>query len=1456
MKKHLLFVCLFAFNALLINIFAQEMTYSDLRDGNGVSIGLTLKSYEINSLNYKNELMHEISLSGIFIPNDEGMPNLPRISRFLAVPQGAEIRVSIKSMETETLQNINVVPALRIQAIPEVPVTDYVKNQKVYLTNDFYPQNPVEVSEITDLRGVNTIMVGITPFQFNPVTKELIVINSIELEIEYIGGTREYSDLKYRSPWFDPILKNALLNYEVLEDIEYEPKNSRSGTGCEYLIVIPNRSDFEPFAEQVKEFRTKQGIYTKVMRLDEMGVTTTTQLKTFFHNAYNTWDVPPVAVLLMGDHNTNMALGIPAETISHPYSGTCITDNQYADPTGNLLPDMVFGRMAAENETQMAVLVSKFLEYETQPCMEPSYYQNPITALGWQTERWFQICSETVGGYWRNMGKTPVRVNAIYSGTPGSQWSTAQNTAMVTSYFGPTGTGYIPASPTELGGWSGGTAQHVINAVNSGAFALQHRDHGFENGWGEPDFTIPNISSLTNVGKMTYVFTINCTTGKFNHSTPCFGEAFQRYTYQGQNAGCVGFLGPTEVSYSFVNDTYTWGMYDLYDPEFLPTYGPNYGSFSGPHAAYSGNWMPAFGNVSGKYFLHSSNWPYNTESKNITYQMFTPHSDVFLRLFTEVPQALTVNHAEVTLAGNANFLISANAGTLIALTAEIDGTLEILDVAVATGAVQIMTLPTTLIPNTEINVVITGQNYLRYENAVLVVPAAGPYIVPVGYSVVNEDILTYISDNSEIAITLKNVGVEITDNLHVTITTQDPQLTINTNSASCTAIAPDATANVNFHVTVANDIPDGKLFTVDVTVTETGKGRTWESKFTLKAFAPKFSLKKVLINDVEGGSLPKGNLVKITTVIENKGGADAYNVVGELSINDNYIIIPCTDKSREQGDDLPAGESMNLDFFIFTSPNIPYGHEVNIGLLIEAAFGRTYSNSFSAKSIKPTLGNACSSGNQNCGDNDKFVSVQILKGTTVLINNQSADCVSGGYQDYTHMVLPLEPGQQYTIKVKCGYSSQQIGGWFDLNGNNTFDANEKLITMTGGTSETTSTFTIPTGTYEAGEYRFRLVCKWNSAPAACSNSSYGQTHDYTITFPNTLPTVQNVAATLNEPEKKITVIWEAPTSGTPIGYNIYRSGNKLNGTTPLTVLTFTENNITEGIYVYNVTAVYTGNKESLAETSNVICNFTLPVYCEEPVNLTAKTEKKTAIITWEKPENIDGKLLKYNIYRDEIKIKEVLPTIFEYQDKNLDYGTYVYKICATYGHCSESLLTEGVTVAIVCEPPTNPSGTDEQNTAVITWNKPVNEVTELVGYNIYRNGDETPLNETTITGLEYRDEGLENGTYLYQITAVYDDECESELTEEVSVIIDVTGISAVQTATFQIFPNPAHSKLNIIGNVVPTTVRLYNITGQLVYETDQCAVKMNISVSEIPIGVYFIRITTESGTVTKKIVKQ
>ncbi len=104
-------------------------------------------------------------------------------------------------------------------------------------------------------------MLGVTPFQYNPVTKELKVYRELDIEIVFEGGTDQFGDNKYRSRWFDPILQDALLNWTSLPAIDYAAKQNSGSreAGCEYLIVTPNGADFQQWADSLKEFRTDKG---------------------------------------------------------------------------------------------------------------------------------------------------------------------------------------------------------------------------------------------------------------------------------------------------------------------------------------------------------------------------------------------------------------------------------------------------------------------------------------------------------------------------------------------------------------------------------------------------------------------------------------------------------------------------------------------------------------------------------------------------------------------------------------------------------------------------------------------------------------------------------------------------------------------------------------------------------------------------------------------------------------------------------------------------------------------------------------------------------------------------------------------------------------------------------------------------------------------------------------------
>ena len=886
----------------------------------GMHVNYELEHFSLSQLNYRGEEMSEIAIKGIVLPNTEGYPNLPTESRMLAIPQGATATLNVLRADQQVIKNVNIAPALRIQAENEEPEMEYRKDQKVYSRNAFYPEHPFEVSK-TYMRGVNAVIVSITPFQYNPVTKDLIVYTNIELSLSYEGGTRHFGDDRLRSPYWDPILAAELMNYDQLPVIDYEARMQQwlrdEAEGAEYLIITPNNDEWAPYAEQLREYRTRQGILTKVYRLDEMPATTTEAMRQWFHNAYYNWDIPPVAVCLLGDHNTDMTRGIPAIVTPHTYSDHCITDNFYADAEGNdNLPDMVFSRLVAQNASELPVFVGKQIEYEyTNPNTDPSFYTSPITALGWQTERWFQICSEVVGGYFRLHDYTPTRINCIYQGIPDEIWSDNQNTSLVTDYFGPNGVGYLPESPSELGDWNNGSPEQVVHAVNTGSFWLQHRDHGLVTGWGEPSVSNEHIEQMNNVGKLPFVMSINCQTGQFDYTDGnCFCEAWMRRTYNGENAGAVGVLCPTEVSYSFVNDVFVWGVYDLFDSDFLPDYGSHESV-----APKKGNWMPAFGNVAGKYFLAQSSWPYNPDDKDITYTMFTAHCDAFLNIFTQVPQTIAVSHQEVQYAGEETIQINAPRGTTIALTKGEGDDLEVMAVAAARGTIQDITIPAQT-PPTVLRLTVTGHNYLRYEADIEVIPSEGPYLIVNDFTLANEATQLNFGDEAGFDIVLKNVGNALAPAGIATLTTESEYVTITNGTIDFDAIDSNATSNFSnaFSFTISDALPNKTP--ISFTVSIASGDAVYESHINVKAYAPVFKIGNMSILEIEGngnGRLDPGEIAELKFDIVNKGNAASRETDATLVVDNEFIHILNSEAN--------AISSINVNDTVFTQYQVYVG---------------------------------------------------------------------------------------------------------------------------------------------------------------------------------------------------------------------------------------------------------------------------------------------------------------------------------------------------------------------------------------------------------------------------------------------------------------------------------------------------------------------------------------------------
>ena len=892
---------------------ARTITYDDSWNPSGINLAAAdrgsvevtyaVTEWQLNRSLITGQQLHTLQLPGTWLPNDAGKPDLPGVSRYIALPEGAEAVLHIISSRTETYHDIDLAPAPEIPRESDPGPLVYPRDDALYNRDAFYPDQPVQLSTITQLRGVDAVLLGITPFQYNPVRRELIVYRDLEIEITFQGGNGQFGEERLRSRWWDPLLQDALLNHASLPAVDYSARPQSRDTGAEYLIITPNDATFIAWADSIRHWRQLQGISTQVTTTAQIGGNSHSLIEAYINSAYNTWDIPPTAFLLLGDYGTS------GNTIDSPtWDSYCVSDNIYADIDGDDLPEIAHARITARDGAELALMIGKFLDYERQPPLNAGFYSNPIMAGGWQDERWFILCSEIVEGYMEHvLGKTPVREYAIYSGSPGTDWSTNPNTSMITDYFGPSGLGYIPATPAHLTDW-GANATRLNNDINSGAFILQHRDHGGESGWGEPDYEIADLAGLSNED-LIFVFSINCLTGKYNIAGECFTEAFHRHPQ-----GALGLIAASETSYSFVNDTYVWGMYDRMWPDF----DPGYGLPGDPQV------LPCFANTAGKYYLQASSWPYNPGDKTVTYHLFHHHGDAFSTVYAQMPQNLTVAHDPALLSGINFFTVTADPGALVALT--VDG--EIIGTGEGTG--YPVSIPITAqLPGNTLEITVTKQDCYRYAQSVQIIPPDGAYVVyrdhAINDAAGNGNGQLDFTEDVLLAVTAENVGLDTAIGVTTTLATADSYTTVIDGDALFGDFDPaeQVTLPDCFEIAVGADVPD--QHPIPFTFTATDGDSTWVSYFTITAQAPLLSIDQIAVLDGDNGRLDAGETVDLEVHLLNDGGAGIANLLGTLDCLDGYITINDGSDSLPQ---LAAGVSDVMTFNVTADAGTPIGHPV------------------------------------------------------------------------------------------------------------------------------------------------------------------------------------------------------------------------------------------------------------------------------------------------------------------------------------------------------------------------------------------------------------------------------------------------------------------------------------------------------------------------------------------------
>lgn len=82
------------------------------------------------------------------------------------------------------------------------------------------------------------------------------------------------------------------------------------------------------------------------------------------------------------------------------------------------------------------------------------------------------------------------------------------------------------------------------------------------------------------------------------------------------------------------------------------------------------------------------------------------------------------------------------------------------------------------------------------------------------------------------------------------------------------------------------------------------------------------------------------------------------------------------------------------------------------------------------------------------------------------------------------------------------------------------------------------------------------------------------------------------------------------------------------------------------------------------------------------------------------------------------------------------------------------------------------------------------------------------------------------------------------------------GIDDLKAYSFNYSPNPVNDIINLSASKTIDNITLYNTLGQKAFETKVNALRSNLSISELPTGIYIMQVTIEDAIGSYKIIKR
>jgi len=838
-----------------------------------------------NNVETSKGIAWNISAKGSGSVLQSGAPNLPVFATSLIIPNQANMQIKIVSSQFEEFQNVLVAPSkgnlLRNVNPSEIPY----KFGKQYTVDSFYPSKIGSLRTPYIVRDYRAQTILIQPIQYNPITKVLRVYYNITIEltedgISNINTIAESAPVVSVDKSFRNIYSHHFLNYNQISS-RYTPVEEVGN-----MLII----SYGDFIDEMQPFIAWKNISgTPVETVDVATIGGTSDIKQYIQDYYN--DNGLTYVILVGD-----AAQVPTSN-----AGGNDSDVDYSYVAGDdHYPDLFIGRFSAETEAQVITQVTRVLNYEQNPIIDPDWYSQIIGIASDQGPG-----DDNEYDYEHNRNINDDLLNFTY-------------TSAYEFYDGNQGGNDAPGNPTP---------SIVGDAINTGATIINYTGHGSTTSWGTSGFSNSDINNLTNNGKLPFIFSVACVNGNFVNST-CFAETWMRAENNGEPSGAIATLMST------INQSWNPPMRGQDEMNDILS------------EVYSDNIKRTFGGISMNGCMNMND-VYGSDGDEIT-DTWTLFGDPSVEIRTAVPQDLVVTHPSSLFLGATAMSITCNADGAMA-TLSIDG--EILGTAIVEAGVATITFDELAAIGTA-DFVVTAFNFIPYITTVDIIPAEGAYISYasnlINDNIGNADGLMDYNEDILLTVGLMNVGIEDAFGVTATLYTTSEYIQLITTEATYGDILSDDTVSVvdGFQFIVSDDIPDEIIVNFLITAVDVD-GEVWESSFMITAHSPKLVFSNYSIDDSNGnnnGKVDPGETVDIIVEVSNDGSSDSYNVISELISPSQYITI---NTGNQSVGDILTNEAGVASFSVTAAGDTPEGTFALFDINIIADYNISGSGSFS-----------------------------------------------------------------------------------------------------------------------------------------------------------------------------------------------------------------------------------------------------------------------------------------------------------------------------------------------------------------------------------------------------------------------------------------------------------------------------------------------------------------------------